>query len=507
VDCASTNAIAELKTLGRYTLERVLGKGAMGVVYEALDPRLNRRVAIKTILISSLDEDTAKEFALRFVREAQAVARLNHPNIVQVHDFGEESDIAYLVMELIRGKELKKYFDANERFSVKDSVRMMCELLEALEFAHQAGIVHRDVKPGNVMLDPLGRAKLTDFGVARVQGAGRTHGTQNGTMVGTPAYMSPEQITGDVVDGRSDVFSAGIILYQFLTGEQPFTGGGAWTVAKKIMQDVPALPSSINTSITPLFDAVVKKALAKSADQRFQSAKDFGIALRRALEGKPLADDSDDTIISVASPARRLTETNRGDTQQSDQVELVTKEEAKLRKHETGEPKRPASVIAMLIAVVVVASLVVSIWYMFKPDVSTQEAELKKALDTAKQLQTDVKEAQRKQAELQKEVELARQRAAEARLSGDVAKEKEFAEQATRREADGKKSGDIAKQKEQATRSRGAKSEQTDQAVRSGARQASGRAEKTSRCREAARDGTGGKGKYRPVRGCCAHCG
>src|SRR5260221_3410405 len=184
--------MAELKTLGRYTLDRVLGKGAMGVVYEATDQRLNRRVAVKTILKSSLDEDTAKDFALRFVREAQAVARLNHPHIVQVHDFGEEGDVAYLVMELIRGKELKKHFDANERFSVKDSVRMMCELLEALEFAHQAGIVHRDVKPGNVMLDPLVRAKLTDFCVARVQGAGRTHVTQNGTMGCAPAYITPD---------------------------------------------------------------------------------------------------------------------------------------------------------------------------------------------------------------------------------------------------------------------------------------------------------------------------
>ncbi len=257
----------ELKTLGRYNIERTLGKGAMGVVYEGIDPRLGRRVAIKTILKSHLDEDTAKDYSMRFVREAQAVARLNHPNIVQVYDFGEEGDIAYLVMEFIKGKEL-------------------------------AGIIHRDIKPANVMLDAQARTKLTDFGVARVQDSDKTsvERTQAGTMVGTPAYMSPEQITGGNIDKRSDVFSAGIILYQFLCGEKPFTGSGAWTIAKKIIQEEPPLPSSLNNAITPLFDAVVNKALAKNPDTRYQSARDLAVALRRALEGKAEEDDSDKTV-------------------------------------------------------------------------------------------------------------------------------------------------------------------------------------------------------------------
>jgi serine/threonine-protein kinase len=297
-------ASAELKTLGRYNLDRILGKGAMGVVYEGVDPRLNRRVAIKTILKSNLDEDTAKDFAMRFVREAQAVARLNHPNIVQVYDFGEEGEIAYLVMEFIKGKELKNFFDANERFDLKEAVRIMCELCDALEFAHQAGIVHRDIKPANVMLDAQARTKLTDFGVARVQDNDKTsvEKTQAGTMVGTPAYMSPEQITGGTVDKRSDVFSAGIILYQFLTGEKPFTGGGAWTIAKKIIQEDPPLPSTINNAVTPLFDSVVNKALAKNPAERYQSARDLSLGLKRALEGKPAEDDSDKTIVGGAMP-------------------------------------------------------------------------------------------------------------------------------------------------------------------------------------------------------------
>ncbi|HEX7055274.1 MAG TPA: protein kinase [Burkholderiales bacterium] len=305
-------AAPELKTLGRYNIERVLGKGAMGVVYEGVDPRLGRRVAIKTILKSHLDEETAKDYSMRFVREAQAVARLNHPNIVQVYDFGEEADIAYLVMEFIKGKELKNFFDANERFDLKEAVRIMCELCDALDFAHQHNIIHRDIKPANVMLDHQARTKLTDFGVARVTDSDKTsvERTQAGTMVGTPAYMSPEQITGGNIDRRTDVFSAGIILYQFLTGEKPFTGSGAWTIAKKIIQEEPPLPSSLNNAVTPLFDAVVNKALAKNPEQRYQTARDLSVALRRALEGKPEEEDADRTIVGimaepVSAPATR----------------------------------------------------------------------------------------------------------------------------------------------------------------------------------------------------------
>src|SRR5947207_781028 len=287
------------QTLGRYQLERVLGKGAMGIVYEALDPKLHRKVAIKTILISQLDEETAKDFSMRFVREAHAVARLNHPNIVQVYDFGEEGAMASLVMEFIRGDELKSTLSTGRQFDRKECVRIMCELLEALEFAHEAGVVHRDIKPANVMLDSQGRAKLTDFGVARVTDSDRTHAerTQAGTVVGTPAYMSPEQIQGQRIDRRTDIFSAGVILYQFLTGQKPFTGEGAWTVAKKIIQEDPPMPSSINMALSPEFDRVVAKALAKDPDQRFTTAREFSQALKRAAEGKPAIPEAEPTLV------------------------------------------------------------------------------------------------------------------------------------------------------------------------------------------------------------------
>ncbi len=275
--------MTDLTKLGRYKLGKVLGRGAMGVVYEGLDPSLNRRVAIKTILKNAaIDAETARMYSAQFAREAQAAGRLNHPNIVQVHDFAEEGEIAYLVMEYIQGRELRSFFEAREKFTPAEVVRIMGELLDALDFAHEAGVIHRDVKPANVMMDAQLRVKLADFGVARIQDSERSAA---GTMVGTPAFMSPEQNSGGKIDRRTDVFSAGVVFYQLLTGEQPFKGEGAWTVAKKIMQDDPPPASSIAGSVSPLFDGIVNKALAKKPADRFASAKEFAVALRAALAG------------------------------------------------------------------------------------------------------------------------------------------------------------------------------------------------------------------------------
>jgi len=282
----------ELKSLGRYQIQGVLGKGAMGLVYDGLDPNLNRRVAIKTILTRKLDAEAARMIAVRFEREVRAVARLNHRNIVQVYDFGTEGDLAYIVMEHIQGKELKDYFDANERFELKKAFGLMIELLDALDFAHEAGIVHRDIKPGNVMIDAGGHAKLTDFGVARVAEPGNAaEATRMGAMVGTPSYMSPEQVQGQKVDGRSDIFSAGIIFYQFLTGQKPFEGS-QFALQQKIVMEDPVWPSAI-VQVPPEFDRVVARALAKDVEQRYQHARDFAAALKRILEGKPPEDPNE----------------------------------------------------------------------------------------------------------------------------------------------------------------------------------------------------------------------
>ena len=289
----------DIKRIGRYDIDRILGEGAMGVVYAGNDGRLHRKVAIKTILKSALDSDSAKEYSMRFAREAQAVARLNHPNIVQVFDFAEEGDVAYIVMELVNGRELKTFFDAKERFELKEVVHIMGELCEALHFAHNANIIHRDIKPANVMIDSQGRVKLTDFGVARVTDTDRTVSdrTQAGAIVGTPAYMSPEQIQGNPIDRRTDIFSAGVILYEFLSGAKPFTGSGAWAIAKKILSEEPPPPSTLNPKVSALYDEVVAKALAKNADARFQTARDLGYALKRAFDGLPQVDEIEKTVV------------------------------------------------------------------------------------------------------------------------------------------------------------------------------------------------------------------
>jgi serine/threonine-protein kinase len=287
--------VDELKSLGRYQIRGVLGKGAMGLVYDGHDPKLNRRVAIKTILTRTLDEATARHYSMRFKREVRAVARLNHPNIVQVYDFGNEGDLAYIVMEYIQGRELKDCFAAKERFDLKTIFRLMTELLDALECAHEAGIIHRDIKPANVMVDAAARAKLTDFGVARFTepDGEQAEATRAGTIVGTPSYMSPEQIQGQTLDRRTDIFSAGVVFYQLLTGQKPFEGT-QWALAKKIIQDDPVWPSSI-VKIPPAIDRVVARALAKAPENRYQSARRFAESLKRIAEGKP-PEDPDETV-------------------------------------------------------------------------------------------------------------------------------------------------------------------------------------------------------------------
>ena len=247
----------------------------MGVVYDAHDPKLERRVAIKAVLAPSLKQ--------RFEREVRAAARLNHPNIVQVYDFGAEGDLAYIVMERVEGRELKHYFDAQERFDLETVLGLMRDLLEALHFAHEAGIIHRDVKPANVMVAGA-RAKLMDFGVAHYTDpeGKELEATRAGTLVGTPAYMSPEQIQGQLGDRRSDIFSAGIVLYQMLTWTKPFQGT-QWELAKKIVEEDPVWPSEI-VQVPPDLDRVVARALAKTPGLRYPTARAFAEALERVTQ-------------------------------------------------------------------------------------------------------------------------------------------------------------------------------------------------------------------------------
>jgi len=345
--------------LGKYLIRRELGKGAMGVVYEGFDPAIERTVAIKTILPAQLKGEEAAQVLARFKREAQAAGRLNHPGIVAVYDYGEEiadedhtmvagadaqarQRVAYIAMEFVKGRELRDFFEANERFAIKDVERLMVEVLDALGHAHANGVVHRDIKPANLIVLADGKVKVADFGIARVE---KSELTQVGTVMGTPAYMSPEQFMGQPVDGRSDIFSCGVILYQFLTGEKPFTGNST-TIMYKVLHEEPLAPSLLNVALPAAFDAVVKKAMAKNPDERYQSADEFAQAIRTTLGAAPAmgaaaAVDADRTELSkppvapvapkaasiaptaAAAPARAATATTVGDAQHKSNGALV----------------------------------------------------------------------------------------------------------------------------------------------------------------------------------------
>ncbi len=288
--------MATLTKLGKYLIRRELGKGAMGVVYEGFDQQIERTVAIKTILQQRLDSSEAADVLARFKREAQAAGRLNHPGVVAVYDYGEvvvededatlvpgaappSEKVAYIAMEFVKGRELREYFEGNQRFGLADVERIMGEILAALGHAHAHGVIHRDIKPANLIVLDNGKIKIADFGIARVE---KSELTQAGTVMGTPSYMSPEQFLGQPVDGRSDLFSCGVILYQFLTGEKPFTGTTS-TIMYKVLREEPLAPSVLNLTIPGAFDAVVKKAMAKSPDQRYQTAGEFAEAIHAAV--------------------------------------------------------------------------------------------------------------------------------------------------------------------------------------------------------------------------------
>jgi len=327
--------MGELKQLGRYEIVRVLGSGAMGVVYEGHDSKLHRRVAIKTIIKSAMvDAAQAADYSERFMREAQAVARLNHPNIVTVYDFGEEGDIAYFVMEFIEGHELKEHLDGSAQFPLQKSLGLMTELLGALDYAHSQGIVHRDIKPANIMLDQSGRLKLTDFGVVKM--LDNQEGTQAGTIVGTPGYMSPEQILGTGVSPRSDIFAAGVVLYQLLTWKKPFTGEGVFTIQQKIVNEDPAPPSTLNANLPPMLDQIVNKALAKKPEQRYARASEFAGDLQRflAMDSTQQAGTvrNDGKTIAASNAATEKTIVTSGGTQQPVE-DTVTGDESDMEKY------------------------------------------------------------------------------------------------------------------------------------------------------------------------------
>ena len=268
----------------------------MGVVYEGIDAKLRRSCAIKLIRKDQFDPAEAEEYSRRFLTEAQAAAKLDHVNIVKVFDYDDEEELAYIVMELVRGgKTLKNYFDAKHTFTTIQTVRLMSELLGALEHSHSREVFHRDIKPDNIFVTEAGVVKLGDFGIAKID---TTHKTMVGTVLGTPGYMSPEQFRGEEADGRSDLYSAGVILYQFLVGERPFTGPFL-TLQKKVLNDLPRPPSALRPAVSAAIDEVVLKALEKRAEDRFQTAAEFIHALAASMGLAESDDESEATMVAA----------------------------------------------------------------------------------------------------------------------------------------------------------------------------------------------------------------
>jgi len=268
-------------TLGRYEIEKELGRGAMGVVYLGRDPKINRQVAIKTMMLEEAEGGGSKEVKERFFREAESAGTLNHPNIVRIFDAGEENDVAYIAMELLDGQDLTRYGVKDNLLPVDKVLEYVATVADALDYAHRQGIVHRDIKPANVMLLKDGSIRVADFGIARITASSKT---ASGTVMGTPSYMSPEQVAGRKVDGRSDLFSLTVALYELLTGEKPFKGGdGIGTLLFQIANDPHPDIRTIRGDLPPALKGIIDKGLAKNPAQRYQRGADLATALRSVL--------------------------------------------------------------------------------------------------------------------------------------------------------------------------------------------------------------------------------
>lgn len=267
--------------LGRYEVLARLGEGAMGTVYKARDPLLDRLVAIKTVNLNLPPEDLA-EYEARFYQEARAAGGLSHPNIVVIHDIGKTEQVAFMAMEYLEGRELRSILSQRGALPAEEAVRIAAQVADGLAYAHGRGVVHRDIKPTNIMVGRDGHAKITDFGIARMRTSELK--TMTGMILGSPRYMSPEQVSGKRADHRSDLFALGVVLYEMLTGQPPFHADSVHGVMYQTMNTNPPAPSRLRQSVPPILDFVVAKALAKSPEARYQDARELAQDLRASLE-------------------------------------------------------------------------------------------------------------------------------------------------------------------------------------------------------------------------------
>lgn len=274
--------------LGRYEIISELGQGAMGVVYKARDPLIERMVAIKTINLS-LAQDEQEEYVARFYQEAKAAGRLSHPNIVTIYDVGKSGNNAFITMEFLEGRELRDILDDGRHLPVDQVLDLVAQVARGLAYAHENGVVHRDVKPANIMVVRDDHVKITDFGIARM--ATSAVRTQTGMVLGSPKYMSPEQVMGKKIDQRSDVFSLGVMLYEMLAGRAPFLGENINAIMYQTLNSVPPPPSTLNPAVPEMLDFIVAKALAKDLDDRYPDASEFAMDLRACRDTMPRSRD------------------------------------------------------------------------------------------------------------------------------------------------------------------------------------------------------------------------
>ena len=271
-----------ISTLGRYKIISEIGQGAMGVVYKAVDPVIDRTVAIKTINLN-LSRTELEEYEARFQQEIKAAGRLNHPNIVTIYDVGKTDQVAYMAMEFLEGQELKDMISSGTLPPADQVVEIISQVADGLFFAHQQDIVHRDVKPSNIMVLKNNLAKITDFGIARITDSSKT---KTGMVLGTPSYMSPEQLSGTKIDGRSDIFSLGVSLYQMATGRLPFVGDSMAQLMYKIANEQQEDVRVLNHALPECLSGIINKALAKNIDERYQSGAEMAKDLRECMMQK-----------------------------------------------------------------------------------------------------------------------------------------------------------------------------------------------------------------------------
>lgn len=286
------------KQLGRYEITGTLGRGTMGVVYQAHDPLIERTVAIKTVGYAGLSPEETAEFEKRFFREAKSAGRLNHPNIVTIHDVGRCDDLAYIAMEYLSGSSLRDLLDSGVALAPQRIVEIAAAIADGLAFAHVNGVVHRDIKPANIMVLNNDIVKIADFGIASLPSGSLTI---VGTTLGSPKYMSPEQVLGKRADGRSDIFSLGAVLYEMLTGRAPFNGDDLNAVLYQVLNNAPPLPSSVNPDLPHGFDRIIARALSKDPDKRYQNAAEMAADLRNyhRIPGLMRKNDNIDQVLPI----------------------------------------------------------------------------------------------------------------------------------------------------------------------------------------------------------------